>query len=110
MEGRGYFFRVTGGFIVGVLSLLISIALVLSFWQQFFAFLDTVLSNVLIPVLVLISVVMVWAVLYAFGMLCLSLYEFLKRPRDAAARRPKPLPAPKAPAKKKRRRGKAGKK
>ena len=114
MEGKGYFFKITGAFIVGVLSLLASIAVVLTFWDQVSAALRSILAQIVVPVLILIAIVIVWTLIYAFTMFCIGIYISVTKPKkeakaaEAPAERPTAPKAPKAPAKK--RRGKARKK
>ncbi len=80
MPDRKYILGITGAFLVGVASLLAAIGIVFLFWEPLFALISMALPFIAGSLLIIVAVVIVWVLVYAFAMIGVAIYYAIRHP------------------------------
>ncbi|MFH0956546.1 MAG: hypothetical protein V1813_01645 [Candidatus Aenigmatarchaeota archaeon] len=76
------FFRITGAFIVGVISLVVAIVILALFFPLLMAFFAAVFPFIAGALLILAAVVVLWLLVYFFAMIGVGIYYAIRKPME----------------------------
>jgi len=82
MPEKGYFLRLTGAMLLGAVSLVIAIIAVLVLSPYIFPILSAALPFLFGTMLVIVAVVIIWVLIYAFAMIGVAVYYAIKHPAE----------------------------
>ncbi|UCD02810.1 MAG: hypothetical protein JSV63_03430 [Candidatus Aenigmatarchaeota archaeon] len=84
MPERGYFMRLTGAFLIGVVALIIAVAAVFLLAPYILPLIASLLPFVLGTLLVIVAVIIIWILIYLFAMIGVAIYYAIKHPAEVS--------------------------
>ena len=84
MPASGYFLKLTGAVILGLVTLGIAVAAVIIFSAQLLAFFAGILPFLVGAMLVIVAVIIVWIIIYVAAIIGVAIYYAIRHPMQVS--------------------------